>query len=293
MMKDQTIYRPSPTKALISEMNMNASDPTREIFSQAIRRNLHLSIEAWCWRAAFLGVLAYLLLAGAATESATVMRVRLTEDLLHQAAAPELIAREAAQDAAVVFEAADAPIDAAQAERWNALIGRIARDRPVAVALTGDVSAEALAIYAAAHQIFGQATAMIAPGALETTEEPAPRRAAMLSARGLGAGVTGSDIIADGPDIAFFGAVPDPEALRLASYGSWVREALLGRRPAGAELVAALERGRLLNGRQAQAGGLIDAIGLSLDAQDWALAAAADPERPALRVRLREFRPNR
>lgn len=235
-------------------------DPSREEMHRILRKLGWRRGECWLWRC--LLALFLVMSFSAPQQVATVLRVPVNAQLISTPyAAQQLLRRSSGGISAVVFEVAPLSLDASEVERWHAAVSRIARSLPVAVSISGDVDAEVLAVFSAAHQVYGQTLSMVRPGAMPAASA---RNAEVALLAGYGAddgqAPQGVALAATGGD-----------ATRAALLRDWMRGALLSRAgPGSGDALASLGRGRSLRGVEAVEAGLFDGIGFPEDALDWA-----------------------
>lgn len=128
------------------------------------------------------------------------------------------------------------------------------------MALNGDVSHDAIAMFAPAQRIFARETGLVLPGLLQPDPAPDPGAAVVPAA------------LRHGADRAAATA-----AAQLSLYRAWMARALRQSPRARAEGIEAAAQGRALSARSAIDMGLIDDIGFAQDALDWVREQSAAP----------------
>lgn len=224
-------------------------DPTREEIAGILRTSLRRRIENWLWRGAIAMFMIYAFTPTAPSE--TVLRIEVTEDIARSQHLQDRIVAAASGDvAAVVFEIDDLRIDAAQSERLQRVVRRIAEIRPTAAAIAGDLGIETLAAFRPAHRVVGEATAFLTPVLADVREARLTEVAAV-------------QMVDAAPD---HGLAPARHAARVA----WLLHSLEAGAPRAVGLLARAQAGKLVSGIEAAQVGLIDAVGSASSARDWA-----------------------
>lgn len=221
------------------------------------RRSSYRVIENWMWRTVAFVLVATILVN--TTDKTEILVVPLSQSALASDGAQAALIRRAQSPSvvAVVIEAGDLLPDPQTVERWHAFLQRLARAAPTAVALNGDVTYDAIAMFAPVERIFARETGLLLPGLLgaKATETPA---IAQATAQQPGAA---EDTVQD---------LAENEAVRLAVYRTWMQKALQSSPHARAGGILLVEKSNALSSHHAISLGLVDDIGFAQDALDWA-----------------------
>lgn len=244
-----------------------------------------------------------LILTVAGTDATTqVLKVELTQRLVSTLDAEHVLLDRAADPsvASVVVLAGDLDLDPQMVERWHSAFERLGATRKVVVVLGGQTNTDVLAMVAPASRIVAPATALIAPGligrhvlrnapaATARAGEPrylfssgvnmAPDAARNGSQDGARNGVASASptmvaelVKAWTPEASEVDANETVrEIWRVAVYYDWLRGALNTRAAAATEGLAAIEGVTMIDIARAMKIGLVDAVGDSEAAVEWA-----------------------
>jgi hypothetical protein len=278
-------------------------------------------VEIWAWRFAALAMLVGVAVSMSVSVSETreVLVVTLNQRAVMAPGGARAVLSRASSGSVsavvvVIVVTGDLTLDPRTVERWHTVFARLSAAKPVAVVLHGDVSNDVLAMVAPASRIMAMETGLILPGFLGGIATPPHDAAVALAAKDWTARERENVIVvsaeeetpapaaaraaaraaaspAASPDSAAADTAPQEAAqdrVRRALYGQWLRTALTVRPDAAAEGVAMIENGFVIGVRQGMKVGLIDAIGQSAEAIDWARAGVADGK---TRIKMTSFAP--
>jgi hypothetical protein len=279
------------------------------------------ALENWIWRAA--GMLLLIASTVQTTVTADVLVVNLTQRLISTPGAERVLLQRAADPsvASVVVLAGDLNLEPRMVERWHGAFTRLSATRNTVVALNGRTNGDVVAMVAPADRIVTLATGLIVPGMMgrhktQEIEDALAREMAMTGGtRLIFASAYDADASADAapgaPSARGAARVERREEARLraaqelalaapelnatealieisslAVYRDWLRGALggLGARPdAATDGLAAIKGVAMISTARAMEIGLVDAVGDSQSAVDWAVRRITDPQ-GAIRV---------
>jgi hypothetical protein len=277
------------------------------------------ALENWIWRAA--GMLLLIASTVQTTVTADVLVVNLTQRLISTPGAERVLLQRAADPsvASVVVLAGDLNLEPQMVERWHGAFTRLSATRNTVVALNGRTNGDVVAMVAPADRIVTLATGLIVPGMMgrhktQEIEDALAREMAMTGGTRLifaSAYDAGADAAPGAPSARGAARVERREETRLraaqelalaapelnatealieisslAVYRDWLRGALggLGARPdAATDGLAAIKGAAMISTARAMEIGLVDAVGDSQSAVDWAVRRITDPQ-GAIRV---------
>jgi hypothetical protein len=234
--------------------------------------------ENWMWRILFVVTCATLVLTS--PPNIEVVSVSLTQDILDSPGSEEKLLRRAKSSStkAMIIQADNLRPGPESVERWHAIMELVSESVPVAVALSGAVNLDTLAMLAPANQIFVTATGIIEAG-VAAQEIDDLESATMVTISSL---VSPSEITTAESRA---GALRDQ---RITIYKNWIEHVFRTRaRSIGqpqdvsvhdASVIASIAS-EGLSAQTAIKLGLVDSIGFGHDAVEWAMANAGVEKR--------------